>query len=83
MGVGSNGNEFPSYQGRDGNSFVKIAAANAPTGVDMLGITNLDGSNGTQLVMSKTGTPVLNFRNSQQQVTGHGTRSTPVLINQR
>jgi hypothetical protein len=42
--------EFPSYQGRDGNSFVKIAAANAPTGVDMLGITNLDGSNGTQLV---------------------------------
>ena len=62
-GVGSNGNEFPSYQGRDGNSFVKIAAANAPTGVDMLGITNLDGSNGTQLVMSKTGTPVLNFRN--------------------
>ncbi|HFT9434976.1 TPA: hypothetical protein ACGS6S_002308 [Escherichia coli] len=62
-GVGSNGNEFPSYQGRDGNSFVKIAAANAPTGVDMLGITNLDGSNGTQLVISKTGTPVLNFRN--------------------
>lgn len=62
-GVGSNGNQFPSYQGRDGNSFVKIAAANAPTGVDMLGITNLDGSNGTQLVMSKTGTPVLNFRN--------------------
>lgn len=62
-GVGSNGNEFPSYQGRDGNSFVKIAAANAPTGVDMLGITNLDGSNGTQLVLSKTGTPVLNFRN--------------------
>ncbi|ENT2940246.1 hypothetical protein ACFFOJ_003163 [Klebsiella pneumoniae] len=62
-GVGSNGNEFPSYQGRDGNSFVKIAAANAPTGVDMLGINNLDGSNGTQLVMSKTGTPVLNFRN--------------------
>ncbi|CZY39697.1 hypothetical protein [Enterobacter ludwigii] len=62
-GVGSNGNEFPSYQGSDGNSFVKIAAANAPTGVDMLGITNLDGSNGTQLVMSKTGTPVLNFRN--------------------
>lgn len=62
-GVGSNGNEFPSYQGHDGNSFVKIAAANAPTGVDMLGITNLDGSNGTQLVMSKTGTPVLNFRN--------------------
>ncbi|EIV3800938.1 hypothetical protein MAK22_001595 [Klebsiella aerogenes] len=62
-GVGSNGNEFPSYQGRDGNSFVKIAAANAPTGVDMLGITNLDGSNGTQLVMSKTGTPVLNIRN--------------------
>ncbi|HEM8744778.1 TPA: hypothetical protein U2Q93_002460 [Enterobacter sichuanensis] len=62
-GVGSNGNEFPSYQGRDGNSFVKIAAANAPTGVDMLGITNLDGSNGTQLVMSKSGTPVLNFRN--------------------
>ncbi|HDR2757024.1 hypothetical protein [Enterobacter ludwigii] len=62
-GVGSNGNEFPSYQGRDGNSFVKIAAANAPIGVDMLGITNLDGSNGTQLVMSKTGTPVLNFRN--------------------
>ncbi|MGM5670691.1 hypothetical protein [Enterobacter cloacae] len=62
-GVGSNGNEFPSYKGRDGNSFVKIAAANAPTGVDMLGITNLDGSNGTQLVMSKTGTPVLNFRN--------------------
>ncbi|EPV3661017.1 hypothetical protein [Enterobacter ludwigii] len=62
-GVGSNGNEFPSYQGRDGNSFVKIAAANAPTGVDMLGITNLDGSNGTQLVMNKTGTPVLNFRN--------------------
>ncbi|EIX1498667.1 hypothetical protein ACW2AV_000169 [Cronobacter sakazakii] len=62
-GVGSNGNEFPSYQGRDGNSFVKIAATNAPTGVDMLGITNLDGSNGTQLVMSKTGTPVLNFRN--------------------
>ncbi|BBS36358.1 hypothetical protein WP5S18E01_12050 [Enterobacter cloacae] len=62
-GVGSNGNEFPSYQGRDGNSFVKIAAANAPTGVDMLGITNLDGSNGTQLVMNKTGTPVLNIRN--------------------
>lgn len=62
-GVGSNGNEFPSYQGRDGNSFVKIVAANAPTGVDMLGITNLDGSNGTQLVMSKTGTPVLNIRN--------------------
>lgn len=62
-GVGSNGNEFPSYQGRDGNSFVKIAAANAPTGVDMLGITNLDGSNGTQLVMSKSGTPVLNIRN--------------------
>ena len=62
-GVGSNGNEFPSYQGRDGNSFVKIAVANATTGVDMLGITNLDGSNGTQLVMSKTGTPVLNFRN--------------------
>ncbi|UCT07437.1 hypothetical protein [Enterobacter mori] len=62
-GVGSNGNEFTSYQGRDGNSFVKIAAANAPTGVDMLGITNLDGSNGTQLVMSKTGTPVLNIRN--------------------
>ncbi|MEG6304387.1 hypothetical protein UXP06_07255 [Enterobacter ludwigii] len=62
-GVGSNGNEFPSYQGRNGNSFVKIAAANAPTGVDMLGISNLDGSNGTQLVMSKTGTPVLNFRN--------------------
>ncbi|HIE9853137.1 TPA: hypothetical protein ACXRZY_002307 [Klebsiella variicola subsp. variicola] len=61
-GVGSNGNEFPSYQGRDGNSFVKIAAANAPTGVDMLGITNLDGSNGTQLVMNKTGTPVLNIR---------------------
>lgn len=62
-GVGSNGNEFPSYLGRDGNSFVKIAAANAPTGVDMLGITNLDGSNGTQLVMSKSGTPVLNIRN--------------------
>ncbi|WP_410955150.1 hypothetical protein [Raoultella planticola] len=62
-GVGSNGNEFPSYQGRDGNSFVKIAAANAPTGFDMLGITNLDGSNGTQLVMNKTGTPVLNIRN--------------------
>ncbi|MBC4911695.1 hypothetical protein H8K92_19340 [Klebsiella pneumoniae] len=62
-GVGSNGNEFPSYQGRDGNSFVKIAAANASTGVDMLGITNLDGSNGTQLVMNKTGTPVLNIRN--------------------
>ncbi|MGX9828340.1 hypothetical protein [Enterobacter roggenkampii] len=62
-GVGSNGNEFPSYQGRDGNSFVKIAAANAPTGVDMLGITNLDGSNGTQLVMNKTGMPVLNIRN--------------------
>ncbi|HEL6320302.1 TPA: hypothetical protein UO035_000374 [Klebsiella pneumoniae] len=62
-GVGSNGNEFPSYQGRDGNSFVKIAAANTPTGVDMLGITNLDGSNGTQLVMNKTGTPVLNIRN--------------------
>jgi len=62
-GVGSNGSEFPSYQGRDGNSFVKIPATNAPTGVDMLGITNLDGSNGTQLVMSKTGTPVLNFRN--------------------
>lgn len=62
-GVGSNGNEFPSYQGRDGNSFVKIAAANAPTGVDMLGISNLDGSNGTQLVMNKAGTPVLNFRN--------------------
>ncbi|MCF2265074.1 hypothetical protein LGR80_21820 [Enterobacter hormaechei subsp. xiangfangensis] len=62
-GVGSNGNEFPSYQGRDGNSFVKIAAANSPTGVDMLGITNLDGSNGTQLVMNKTGTPVLNIRN--------------------
>ncbi|BEK73761.1 hypothetical protein EATA6166_16530 [Enterobacter asburiae] len=62
-GVGSNGNEFPSYQGRDGNSFVKIAATNAPTGVDMLGITNLDGSNGTQLVMNKTGTPVLNIRN--------------------
>ncbi|HAT7687419.1 hypothetical protein KZ804_18280 [Enterobacter cloacae] len=62
-GVGSNGNEFPSYQGRDGNSFVKIAAANAPTGVDMLGITNLDGSNGTQLVMNKAGTPVLNIRN--------------------
>lgn len=62
-GVGSNGNEFPSYQGRDGNSFVKIAAANAPTGVDMLGITNLDGTNGTQLVMNKTGTPVLNIRN--------------------
>ncbi|MCM7066624.1 hypothetical protein [Enterobacter ludwigii] len=62
-GVGSNGNEFPSYQGRDGNSFVKIAAANAPTGVDMLGITNLDGSNGTQLVINKTGTPVLNIRN--------------------
>ena len=62
-GVGSNGNEFPSYQGSDGNSFVKIAAANAPTGVDMLGITNLDGSNGTQLVMNKAGTPVLNIRN--------------------
>lgn len=62
-GVGSNGNEFPSYQGRDGNSFVKIAAANAPTGVDMLGITILDGSNGTQLVMNKAGTPVLNIRN--------------------
>ncbi|MFP8622643.1 hypothetical protein ACLH2L_21365 [Klebsiella grimontii] len=62
-GVGSNGNEFPSYQGRDGNSFVKIAAANTPTGVDMLGITNLDGFNGTQLVMNKTGTPVLNIRN--------------------
>ncbi|MES3530071.1 hypothetical protein [Enterobacter hormaechei] len=62
-GVGSNGNEFPSYQGRDGNSFVKIAATNAPTGIDMLGITNLDGSNGTQLVMNKTGTPVLNIRN--------------------
>lgn len=62
-GVGSNGNEFPSYQGRDGNSFVKIAAANAPTGVDMLGISNLDGSNGTQLVMNKAGTPVLNIRN--------------------
>ncbi|HCT4357304.1 TPA: hypothetical protein OT700_000857 [Klebsiella pneumoniae] len=62
-GVGSNGNEFPSYQGRDGNSFVKIAATNSPTGVDMLGITNLDGSNGTQLVMNKTGTPVLNIRN--------------------
>lgn len=62
-GVGSNGNEFPSYQGRDGNSFVKIAATNAPTGVDMLGITNLDGSNGTQVVMNKTGTPVLNIRN--------------------
>lgn len=62
-GVGSNGNEFPGYQGRDGNSFVKIAATNAPTGVDMLGITNLDGSNGTQLVMNKTGTPVLNIRN--------------------
>jgi hypothetical protein len=29
----------------------------------MLGITNLDGSNGTQLVMNKTGTPVLNIRN--------------------
>lgn len=62
-GVGSNGNEFPSYQGSDGNSFVKIAAANAPTGVDMLGISNLDGSNGTQLVMNKAGTPVLNIRN--------------------
>ena len=62
-GVGSNGNEFPSYQGRDGNSFVKIAAANAPTGVDMLGISNLDGSNGTQLVMNKAGTPVMNIRN--------------------
>lgn len=62
-GVGSNGNEFPSYQGRDGNSFVKIAAANARTGVDMLGISNLDGSNGTQLVMNKAGTPVLNIRN--------------------
>ncbi|MBT1787268.1 hypothetical protein KKZ89_15570 [Enterobacter bugandensis] len=69
-GVGSNGNEFPSYQGRDGNSFVKIAAANAPTGVDMLGITNLDGSNGTQLVMSKTGTPVLNFRNFSTAING-------------
>ncbi|MGT2397421.1 hypothetical protein ACVDHD_23535, partial [Enterobacter roggenkampii] len=50
-GVGSNGVEFPSYQGRDGNSFVKIPAVNSPSGVDMLGITNLDGSNGTQLVM--------------------------------
>lgn len=62
-GVGSNGIEFPSYQGRDGNAFIKIPGTSAPTGTDMLGINNLDNNNGTQLVISKTGLPIINVRN--------------------
>lgn len=69
-GVGSNGVEFPSYQGRDGNSFVKIPATSSPTGTDMLGINNLDANYGTQLVISKTGTPVINIRNYSSSLGG-------------
>ncbi|WPO93726.1 hypothetical protein SFA32_12175 [Buttiauxella sp. HR94] len=69
-GIGSNGVEFPSYQGRDGNAFVKVPAGSSNTGTDMLGITNLDSSNGTQLVVSKTGTPVINVRNFSAASTG-------------
>jgi len=69
-GVGSNGAEFPSYQGRDGNAFIKVPAGSSSTGTDMLGTSNLDGSNGTQLVVSKTGTPVVNVRNFSSAATG-------------
>ncbi|WP_141092937.1 hypothetical protein [Escherichia sp. ESNIH1] len=69
-GVGSNGAEFPSYQGRDGNAFIKVPAGSSSTGTDMLGTSNLDGSNGTQLVVSKTGTPVINVRNFSSAATG-------------
>lgn len=62
-GVGANGIEFPSYQGRDGNAFIKIPGAGSPTGTDVLGINNLDSNFGTQLVISKTGTPIINVRN--------------------
>jgi len=69
-GIGANGAEFPNYQGRDGNAFVKVPAGSSSTGTDMLGITNLDSSNGTQLVVSKTGTPVINVRNFSSASTG-------------
>jgi len=69
-GLGSNGVEFPSYQGRDGNSFVKVPSSSTSTGTDMLGISNLDNNNGTQLVISKTGTPVINVRNFSSSSTG-------------
>ncbi|WP_312283222.1 hypothetical protein [Pseudescherichia sp.] len=62
-GIGSNGAEFSSYQGRDGNAFVKVPSGSSRTGTDMLGISNLDAGYGTQLVVSKTGTPVIDVRN--------------------
>ncbi|MGP6488935.1 hypothetical protein [Duffyella gerundensis] len=69
-GLGSNGVEFPSYQGRDGNSFVKVPSSSTSTGTEMLGISNLDNNTGTQLVISKTGTPVINVRNFSSSSTG-------------
>ncbi|MGU0059368.1 hypothetical protein [Klebsiella pneumoniae] len=63
FGVGSNGTTYPSWQERDGNGFIKIAAASSPTGTDVLGINNLDANFGTQLVISKTGNPIINVRN--------------------
>ncbi|EOM8996401.1 hypothetical protein ACNCWV_002082 [Escherichia coli] len=62
-GVGSNGTTFPSWQERDGNGFIKIPSSTSPTGTDVLGINNLDANFGTQLVISKTGTPIINVRN--------------------
>ncbi|WP_313128757.1 hypothetical protein [Pseudescherichia vulneris] len=69
-GVGSNGAEFSSYQGRDGNAFIKVPSASSRTGTDMLGISNLDAGYGTQLVVSKTGTPVIDVRNFSSASTG-------------
>ncbi|ELJ9647862.1 hypothetical protein RUM78_002282 [Enterobacter hormaechei] len=62
-GVGSNGTTFPSWQEQDGNGFIKIPSTTSPTGTDVLGIINLDANFGTQLVISKTGTPIINVRN--------------------
>lgn len=59
-GVGANGLDVPSYESATpaGNSFIKVPSDQAlnPTGVDMLGIANVDGANTTKLVMTESGT---------------------------
>lgn len=59
-GVGANGTDIPQYESAtpSGNSFIKVPASQTqnPTGVDMLGIANVDNTNTTKLVMTESGT---------------------------
>lgn len=60
-GVGANGSaDIPQYESNTpaGNAFIKVPAGQAlnPTGVDMLGIAGVDGTNITKLAITESGT---------------------------